>query len=51
MKKPKLQGRTTKTFSITVAHELLAEIKRRALEERRSVSSYLSCLIARDTGN
>jgi hypothetical protein len=47
MKTPK-PLRFTKTFSITVPRELLPLIKRRAQESGRSVSSYLSWLVAKD---
>jgi excinuclease UvrABC nuclease subunit len=48
-KKPKKLPRATRSFSITVPKELLPEIHRMAYESGRSVSSYLSSLIRRDT--
>jgi hypothetical protein len=49
MKKPKTLGRKTKTYSITIAPDLRQEMKRRALQEYRTVSSYICWLIATDT--
>jgi hypothetical protein len=41
--------RTTKSYSITVPKDFLPVIKRMAFESGRSVSSYLSSLIRKDT--